>query len=202
MIVEPQTLFRQGLRALFSAEPDFVIVAECADARSAYAAADEHRPNVVLIAIELEGVDGIAATRELLRRRPEARVVVLTMHADPTYRRLARAAGARGYVLKTQDVGSLTAAIHAAHGDGEYVAPQLERVESGVHERTPLALLSQREREVFSLIVRGHSNASIARELSISVKTVETHRTRINRKFDVHSSADLLRFAMRHRISG
>jgi DNA-binding NarL/FixJ family response regulator len=207
-LVDDHQLFREGLKAVLSSQPDFTVVAEASDAREAYGMVEACHPDVVVLDLTLPGVDGIAAARELCRRQPDGRVLILTMHDShhdgERYAAAALVAGAAGYALKSQPSSSLFDAIRTVARGETYVAPQLsaESVRAQMHAARgraspsgPLGALSAREREVFDLIVRGFSNPAVATELCISVKTVETHRARIHRKFGVHSVAELVRYA-------
>jgi two-component system response regulator NreC len=202
VIVHDRVLFREGIHALLDREPDIVVVGEAADARSAYELLEARTPDVVLVNLDLPGIDGSSATREVLRRHPTARVVMLATSEEPDVVAQAMASGADGYVLENQTAAELAEAIRRVSAGESYIAPAAAeggRRKSG-RAPSPIASLSPREREVFALVVRGGTNESIAQELSISVKTVETHRARINRKLDVHSSADLVRFAVRNGL--
>jgi DNA-binding NarL/FixJ family response regulator len=204
-LVDDHQLFREGLKALLTQQPDLTVVAEASDARQAYGMIEAIHPDVVVLDVGLPGVDGIAAARELRRRVPDGHVLILTMHDrqhdGERYAAAALAAGAAGYALKSQAPASLFDAIRAVARGETYVSPQLSvesvraQMRGGFTSTGPLAALSPREREVFDLIVRGFSNPGVATELCISVKTVETHRARIHRKFGVHSVAELVRYA-------
>jgi two-component system response regulator NreC len=208
-LVDDHQVFREGLRAILSAQADVSVVGEASSAREAYSMLDEVKADVVVMDVSLPGVCGVTATRELLRREPAARVLVLSMHAEPERAADALAAGAMGYALKEQKASELLEAIRAVGTGQRYLAPQLPRgaVEDRVKQQQsgssedPLFPLSPREREVFKLAVRGFSNVGIAEELCISIKTVETHRTRINRKLSAHGTADLIRYAAQHGLA-
>jgi DNA-binding NarL/FixJ family response regulator len=201
-LVDDHVLFRDGLRTLVSAEDDLLVVAEASDARSAFPLLEETTPDVLVVDVTLSGSSGIALTREVLRCLPTCKVLVLTMHASEEYVIQAFAAGATGYALKSQPAAEVLEAIRAVGRGESYLAPTLPRPgpdDAGGKPRddggTRLDELSPREREIFDLLVRSHSNREIAKHLYISVKTVETHRASINRKLGVHSTAELIRFA-------
>jgi two-component system response regulator NreC len=201
-LVDDHVLFRDGLRALVSAEGDLLVVAEASDARTAFPLLEETTPDVLVVDVTLPGSSGIVLTREVLRRLPTCRVLVLTMHASEEYVIEAFAAGATGYALKSQPAAEVLEAIRTVGSGRSYLAPTLPRPgldDAGGKRRddggTRLDELSPREREIFDLLVRSHSNREIAKHLYISVKTVETHRASINRKLGVHSTAELIRFA-------
>lgn len=210
VLVDDHRLFREGLRAVLSREADIEIVGEAASARDAYTVIEETKPDVVIIDVSLPGNDGFAATREILRRVPTCKILVLTMHANEDYAAQALSAGASGYALKDQATDDVVNAIRAVARNETYFAPRFsvdalvdyiqQRARRGGEKRTPLDELTTREQEIFNLAVRGFSNEGIAGELGISVKTVETHRARINRKLNVHCTGDLVRLAARHGL--
>jgi len=200
-LVDDHPLFRAGIRSILAQQPDFHVVAEAADARQAYEVVDQSNPEVIVVDLNLPGVDGISVTRELLRRQPQMKVLILSMFTDEIHAARALAAGAMGYAMKTQPGEELMDAVRCVGRGERYVPRSLSMTMLDVHRRAasrdagPLGSLSPREREIFGLLVRGLSNRSIARELSISVKTVETHRTHIHEKLGVHSIAQLIHFA-------
>jgi two-component system response regulator NreC len=200
-LVDDHPLFRAGIRSILSQQPDLNVVAEAGDARQAYEIAESAHPEVMVVDLNLPGVDGISVTRELLRRSPQTKVLILSMYTDEIHAARALAAGAMGYAMKTQPGDELMDAIRSVGRGERYVPRTLSTTMLDVHRRAagrdagPLGSLSPREREIFGLLVRGLSNRSIARELSISVKTVETHRTHIHEKLGVHSIAQLIHFA-------
>lgn len=200
-LVDDHQLFRQGLAAIIGTQPDMSVVAEAGDARDVYSTLEEAPPDIAVVDLSLRGSSGIAVTREILRRCPSTRVLVLTMHTTEDFAVQAFAAGAAGYALKDQDASQVLEAIRVVASGQRYLAPSLS---SHVLERQrpngPLAQLSPREREVFDLIVQSRTNRDIATYLCISIKTVETHRSSINRKLGAHSTADLVRIAARHGL--
>jgi two-component system response regulator NreC len=204
VLVDDHAILRHAIRGVLTGKyPDVHIVGEAATAREAVAIVQASKPDVVLMDIMLAGSSGIAATREIRRVRPESRVLVYTAMAEPGFAIDALSAGAAGYALKTQSIEDLLGAIQLVARGGRYLAPSIERVmqEHGAGDPWPGALptLSAREREIFDLVVAGYSNRRLSAELFISVKTVETHRSRINRKLGVHSTAQLVRYAALHR---
>jgi DNA-binding NarL/FixJ family response regulator len=201
MLVEDHAIFRTALRELFaSRDPSFEVVAEAATAHEAWQCADECSPDITIMDLFLRGESGVSATRELCRRHRGARVLILTAIDNPSFVREAFAAGARGYALKEQTADEIIAAVRVVAGGMRYLParfdPQL--MGDGKQDEQAEGLfghLSAREREIFNLVVAGHANQRIASELFISIKTVETHRARINRKLGVHSGVELVRFA-------
>jgi two-component system, NarL family, response regulator NreC len=205
MLVEDHAVFRSALRELFATkEPSFEVVAEAATAQDAWRLADQQHPEVTIMDVFLRGESGISATRELCRRQRGARVMMLTAIDNPSFVREAFAAGARGYALKEQTADEIISAIRIVAGGARYLPSRFDpELLGGDGKKTPqpdglFGQLSAREREIFDLVVAGHGNQRIASELFISVKTVETHRARINRKLGVHSGVELVRFAALH----
>lgn len=204
MLVEDHAVFRTALRELFGTrDPSFEVVAEAATAQDAWRAAEQHRPDVTIMDLFLRGESGVSATRELCRRQRGARVLILTAVDNPCFVREAFAAGARGYALKEQTADEIVAAVRVVAGGLRYLPPRFDpellgSVRNETHADGLFGQLSAREREIFDLVVAGHGNQRIASELFISIKTVETHRARINRKLGVHSGVELVRFAALH----
>jgi two-component system response regulator NreC len=200
-LVDDHPLFRQGLRALLEGEADLEVVGEAADARRAYELAESRHPEVIIVDVSLPGIDGVGATRELTRRLPHCRVLILSMHSEPSLVQQSLQAGALGYAVKTEPPQEVLAAVRATARGQRYLAPSLSVDEAQADgSADPIASLSQRERDVFQLLVRGFSNQRASKELCISIKTVETHRTHIHQKLGVHSVAELIRFAARHHL--
>jgi two-component system response regulator NreC len=204
LIVEDHALVRAGLRAVLES---FEIV-EAVDARSAYRIADAVHPDLALVDMALPAEDGIACTRELKRRLPELRVLMLSSYSREDLVVNALEAGANGYALKDQEAAQIRQAIDTVLRGELYLAPRLPAASIEEHLRLkrdgggvgPLDRLSPREREIFDLQVRGFSNDQIARELYISPKTVETHRAHIFRKLRVHSMPEMIRLAAAHNL--
>jgi DNA-binding NarL/FixJ family response regulator len=204
-LVDDHALFRVALRALL--EPAVAVVWEAGDGRTALQLVDAKPPVVVLLDLGLPRMSGLAALREIRRRAPSTRVLILSAHDDPILVHQALVAGAAGFALKDCGADELLAAVRAVGGGATFLAPRLgiadavelaRRLEA---EDTPAhARLSDRESEVFELLLRGLSNAQIAAELCISEKTVDTHRTRVLHKLGAHSMVELTRYAARHRL--
>lgn len=200
-LIDDHIVFREAFRTLLASTEDFSVVAEGQEGQEVCALYEANRPDVVVMDVTLPGTDGLSATRELTSRYPQAKVLMLSAHAVQDYVSRAFSFGATGYALKSQPASAVMDALKAVARGERYLAPELPvSLLSSTRARgrgTPGQLdgLSHREREVFDLVVRGYSNASISGALSISVKTVETHRANINRKLSVHSSTQLLRFA-------
>jgi DNA-binding NarL/FixJ family response regulator len=194
VIADDQALIRGGLRAILEAEDDIQVVAEASDGAAAAAAAAATAADVTLMDIEMPDVDGIAGTRELLRKRPECRVLVLTMFDLDEYVFGALKAGASGFLLKTAPPAQLAATVRACHAGEMLLAPTVTRrlLETYIRQPPPtpgippaLEALTPREIDILRAIARGLSNAEIAAELYLGESTVKTHITRILSKLDL-----------------
>jgi two-component system response regulator NreC len=203
ILVEDHQLLRACLRSLFATEATFHVVGEAANAEEAFDRVRSSEHDLVIVDISLLGpMNGIALMRELRRRGEKDRILVLTMHEHTDFVLDAFASGANGYALKAQSPGEIFEAIRVTAAGGRYLAPKIAPVVKDI-ERRPrhtLGTLSPREREIFALLVQGYSNARVASHFLISIKTVETHRTRIMRKLEAHNIGDLVRFAARHGL--
>lgn len=191
LLADDHAILRAGLRMLLEAQPDMAVVAEAADGEEAVRRALGTRPDVAIIDLTMPGLSGVETLQRLRHELPATRLLVLTMHDDPAYARLAQAAGATGHVVKDADSGVLLAAIRAVHRGQTFVRTG--------DDRSPAAsapTISPRERQVLGLLARGHTNREIAARLSLSVKTIETHRARLSDKLDLHNRADLVRLAL------
>jgi two-component system, NarL family, response regulator NreC len=205
LLVDEQRMFRAGLCAVLAGHRDVDVVGEAESARQAYDLVRRLGPQLVITELLLPGVDGIAAAREIRRLDPQCKILVLTACKDGSRLQSAWLSGVDAVVTKDETVETLSSAIASLHSGRRYAAPSLRRTgcalrfidDRRVHGPDPHTELSLREREVFDLIVRGFSTKATARELCISPKTVETHRTHINQKLAVHSTADLVRYAFR-----
>lgn len=202
LIVDDHAVLRSGLKLLLAPEQGIEVVGEAGDAFEALAQVRRLRPDLVLLDLSLPGLDGLDLLSRVRAEMPWVKVLVLTMHDDPGYLKRALEAGACGYVLKRAADVELLAAIRAVDRGETYVYPTLvaSMVQSfGSASAGPAdgyGALSQREREVFRLLVLGHTNAEIAQRLGLSVKTVETHRARLMEKLGVRTRAELVRYAL------
>jgi two-component system response regulator NreC len=209
MIADDHAILRSGLRLLVNAQADMEVVSEAPDGEQAAQAARETRPDVALVDLTMPRKGGMGALQEIVRGCPETRVVVLTMHDDPTYLRSALSAGASGYVLKRSVDAELLTAIRAVHGGGTFVDPSLADVlvqdllaKKGAKARLkrPLNILSHRELQVLRLVARGYSSQQIAKQILVGVKTVETYRSRLAQKLGLRTRADVVRFAVQNGL--
>ena len=185
---------------ILAAQEDMEIVGEAGNGREAIAKAAELHPDVVVMDVAMPELNGIEATRRLAETSPQTRVLALSMHKDSVYVREILRAGARGYLLKDSiDVDFLTAVRAVARGEG-YLSPAVSDAvltDYRKHVSDPLDLLSSREREVLQMIAEGKTNKDVAGVLNLSVYTVDAHRGRIMEKLNLHSTGELVRFAVR-----
>jgi len=193
VFVDSHPVVRLGLRALVSRARDLKVVGECGDWRGAHAIVKARRPSILVSGIGLPDRDGIAAIPEMLRLAPELRILIFTGRPTDSGVTRALSLGAAGYALKSQSAREVLAAIRAVAAGKKYLPPTHAASPAPAEVRSPLHALSPREREVFDFIMRGHNSAAIARSLSLSLKTVETHRSHINQKLGTRSTVELLR---------
>jgi len=208
VVGDDHAIMRQGLRKILEGRPEWTIVAEAGDGRAAVRDVLAFEPDVAVLDIGMPLLNGIEATAQIVRRLPSVGVLILSMHDDHAYITRAVRAGARGYLLKDAAGADLIHAIEAVAAGTSFLSPSVTKVlldeylketaNHGVTDRYDL--LSAREREVFQLVVEGHSTRRIADVLSLSAATVDTHRARILEKLDVRNTAELVRFAVRHGL--
>lgn len=207
LIADDHAVLRSGLTMLLAAQGDIAVVGEAADGNEVTGKSRELRPDVVLLDLSMPGPPGGEVIRQVLRASPKSRVLVLTMHDDPAYLASAMLAGAAGYVVKKVADTELIQAIRAVHVGRTFVdltrssdphpRPKEPR---GVPSREAPKNLSRREVEVLRLLAQGHSNQQVAGLIKVSVKTVETYRTRLSEKLGLKGRAELYRFAVESGI--
>lgn len=208
LLGDDHTLFRQGLRRLLDDRPDWEVVGEADNGRSAVRKTLDLLPDVAVLDIGMPVLNGIDATRQIVKRAPTVRVLVLSMYSDESYVTRALNVGASGYLLKDSAGKDLIRAITTVAQGGTYFSPAISRIMMDDYLRRAAAAgvtdrydtLSDREREIFQLVAEGRSNKEVAEDLSISTATVETHRARILQKLDVHNTAELVLYAVRRGI--
>jgi DNA-binding NarL/FixJ family response regulator len=200
VLADDHSVVRQGFRRILEAQADMEIVGEASNGREALETATKLSPDVVVMDVAMPELNGIEATRRMGEAAPRTRVLALSMHKDSVYVREILRAGARGYLLKDAVDEDLIAAVRAvARGEG-YLSPGVADAvltDYRQHVTDPIDLLTSREREVLQLIAEGKTNKEIATTLNLSVYTVDAHRGRIMEKLNLHSTGELVRFAIR-----
>ncbi|HXS81603.1 MAG TPA: response regulator transcription factor [Methylomirabilota bacterium] len=202
LLADDHLVVREGLRSLLEAA-GFKVVGEARDGREALKLARMLEPEVTVMDIGMPGLNGVDACRELLREVPEMRIIVLTVHGEDAYVIEALRSGARGYVLKTQAGSDLVRAIGEVTQGRIYLSPSVSSavVQAFLAGSTsPADPLTPREREVLQLVAEGRSTKEVAGILGVSVKTAETHRTRLMTKLDIHHTAGLVHYAIRRGL--
>jgi two-component system response regulator NreC len=195
VLADDHAVVRSGLKMLLDAEPDLEVTAVAGDVQTMLRYARGHRPKILILDLNMPGGSCLEAIPEVRRISPETEVVVLTMQADPAFARQALAAGARAYVLKEAADSELVEAVRRAAAGDTYLNPQLGARLAAEPAAGPPDDLSERELEVLRLIALGHTNAEIAEQLYLSVRTVETHRAHIQQKLRRSSRSELVRYA-------
>jgi DNA-binding NarL/FixJ family response regulator len=208
LLADDHPVVRDGLRALLGREPDMTIVAEAADGREAVRLAEEQSPDVVIMDLGMPIMNGIEATRRIVATSPHTAVVILSMHQDESYVLGSLNAGAKGYLLKDSMRKEVIEAIRAVSQGRSFLTRKVgamlqEDYISQLRRRgleDSYDLLTDREREILQLIAEGRTNKEVANILNISLTTVETHRTHILQKLDLHSVPELILYAVRKGI--
>ena len=204
LIADDHEIVRRGIRDIIEAHPGWEVCGEAANGQDVLAMAVAEHPNVAVLDVSLPGLNGIAVTRQLRQSSPETEVLLFTMHDDDETVSGGLAAGARGYLLKTEGDDQLVNAISALGAHRPYFSAIVSELllDAAVHERkkSRLESFTVRELEVAQLIAEGESNKKIARRLGISVKTVESHRAAAMRKAGVRTAAEFVRFAIKHNL--
>ena len=208
ILAEDHNIIREGIRALLEAQTDFKIVAEACDGRTAVKLARQHNPDVVIMDVSMPELNGIDATRLILREISKVKVIALSMYSDKRFIKGMLAAGVSGYLLKNCVAAELIAAIRRVIKGHKYLSPQIlgEVVEGYLGHLTPDnaesdSPLSSREREIVQLVAEGKDSRQIAECLFISPKTVESHKRRVMEKLEIHSIASLTKFAIRQGLT-
>jgi len=199
VIADDHVIFRQGLLKLLQSAEDIEVVADTGSSDEALRLIVEKKPDVAILDISMPGLSGIEIMEEVQRKGIGTKIVFLTMHSDPLTAKRAIQSNASGYVLKDDAFEDLLYAVKAVASGGTFVSPSISekvlKLEAGREKEG--SILTGREREVLQLIASGLTNKKIADKLCVSVKTVETHRTRILQKLGAHSAADLVRYAIK-----
>ena len=198
LLADDHEVLREGLALLINAQPDMAVVAQAGSGREALQLAKRTNPDVAVLDVSMPNMGGAEAAREIRTCCPNTRVLALTRHADQSYLRNLFSAGAVGYVLKQSAADTLVQAIHTVVQGGTYIEPSLAGgiVERALGGRSGTATLSEREQEVLRAIAWGRSNKSIAAELGLSVKTVESYKATATHKLKLRSRTEILRYAL------
>lgn len=207
VLADDHHVVREGLRALLEAEPDLTVAGEAADGLTTVHLVERVKPDVLVVDVMMPALNGLEVTRQVVRRSPDTRVIVLSMYSDESYVMEALKNGAAGYVLKSSTRSDLVQAIREVMAGERYLsAPLSARAVEAYVERAKgtevgaYDTLTSREREVLQLAAEGHTSAEIAARLSISSRTVETHRSAVMRKLGLRRQTDLVRYALRRGI--
>jgi two-component system, NarL family, response regulator NreC len=208
MLADDHKLMRSGLRVLLEQQTDLAVVGEASDGREAVAMVASQKPDVLVMDIGMPSLNGIEAAAQITQSHPEISIVMLSMHSDESYVLRALKAGAKGYLLKDSAEADLIRAVHSVAEGKSFFSPAVSRVllddyvrklkRSGTDD--PYDLLTSREREVLQLVAEGKSNKDIAQLLNLSVYTVETHRSNIMEKLNLHGVPELILYAVRKGI--
>ena len=205
LLADDHGLVREGVRRLLEETGEIRVVGQAGDGHEALRLAHKLEPEVAIIDLSMPGLDGIELTRALAQELPKVKVIVLTMHANQEYAVRVLQAGARGFIGKGADGTELTSAVLKVARGGTYLPPELleslpERFASSKAAADPVATLSDRELQVLKMLAEGHTGREIGKSLHLSVKTVDTYRARLLTKLGLETTADLIRFALRHKV--
>lgn len=207
LLAEDHTIVRKGIRSLLDREPTFQVVGEAENGREAVEQTERLQPDVVLMDHTMPLLNGLEALRQIKKRRPDTKVIVLTMHTNEEYIFQFLQAGAEGYLVKQTAPTDLVEAIRAVHAGQSFLSPAISRavIDEYVRQTAPtktdsLESLTDREREVFQLLAEGYSAGEIAAELHISAKTVGVHRMNLMQKLELSNMTELIKFALRKGI--
>jgi two-component system, NarL family, response regulator NreC len=208
LLADDHILMRSGLRALLDRQPNLEVVGESENGRETVALAASLKPDVVVMDVGMPILNGIEATQTIVTQNPTVAVVILSMHADESYVMRALKAGARGYLLKDSAAADLIGAIQAISQGKSFFSPKVSRILAEDYVRVlkqkgavdTYDLLTSREREILQLLAEGKTNKEVATALNISPYTVETHRSHILQKLNLHNSAELVLYAVRKGI--
>jgi two-component system response regulator NreC len=208
LLADDHTVVRKGLRLLLESVPEFQVIADASSGREAVALAEQHMPDVVVMDVAMPILNGIEAARQITAKLPQTAVVFLSMHGDESYVLRALKAGARSYLLKDSAEYDLIQAVRAVSEGKAFFSPAISKMlvedymrqmqERGVEDS--YELLTTREREVLQLLAEGKSNKDAAALLNLSLYTVETHRSNIFQKLNLHSGAELILYAIRKGV--
>jgi two-component system response regulator NreC len=202
VLADDHKVVRSALRMLLEAEPDIEVVAEAGTADDAIRYVRGHKPNVLILDLDMPGRPSLEAVPDMVEASPETRIVILTMRSEPEFAREALSLGVRGYVLKEAADSELVQAVRSAAAGETYLQPALGARLAAESRDQEQGGLTERESGVLELIALGHTNAEIAEQLFLSIRTVESHRANLQAKLDLNTRAELVRYALDHGIIG
>jgi two-component system, NarL family, response regulator NreC len=208
LIADDHGVVRQGLRALLEKSPEISVVGEASDGREAVRLAAELRPNIVVMDIAMPLLNGVEATSQILSRDPDIKVIILSVHSDESYILRALSCGAKGYLLKDSAEGDILPAVETVAKGRPYFSPLIASTLLDEYLQTmkknkirdSYDLLTDREKEVLQLLAEGKSNKEVAGVLNLSPHTVESHRTSLMQKLNLHNTAEIVLYAVRKNI--
>ncbi len=205
LLADDHSIVRAGLRRIVEESGDMEVIAEAADGRDAIRLVHEALPDVAVVDISMPGLDGLEVVSQLQGLYPELPILILTMHEEGPYVVRAIQAGARGYITKQSAPEQLVRAIRKVHGGSRYLTDEAAealalQIARGSRQQSPLDSLSMRELQVLRRLAMGHTNREIASAYSISIKTVDTYRSRLLKKLNLRNNADLSRFAIQNKL--
>ena len=205
LLADDHAIFRAGLRRLVEEAGDMVVVAEAADGHEAIKLAHDAMPDVAVVDISMPGLDGLEVVSHLNSSHPQLPILVLTMHEEEQYVVRTIAAGARGYITKRSVPEQLVQAIQKLHAGGRYLTEEAAellalRMGRGARDRSPIDTLSNREIQVLRCLALGQTTREIAESYHISIKTVDTYRSRLLQKLNLRNNAELTRFAIQNDL--
>ena len=205
---DDHSVIRRGLRLVLEQQRDFEVVGEASDGREAVGLAEEHKPDIAVLDITMPNLNGIEAARQITAKEPHTSIIMLSMHADESFVLRALKAGARGYVLKEAPEADLVHAVRLVSAGKSFFSPKVSRILAEDYVRVlkqkgavdTYDLLTSREQEILQLLAEGKANKEVASTLNISPYTVETHRSHILQKLNLHNPAELILYAVRKQI--
>ncbi len=207
LLADDHTILRDGIRALLVDQADIEVIGEAEDGLSTVKMVGKLKPDVVIMDIAMPLLNGLEATRQIQRDYPQVKVLILTMHENEEYIRQVLAAGALGYVLKDAAAQDLLGAIRAVHRGEAVLSPAITRLViedylrwGDIRPADTSNGLTPREREILQLIAEGYTNKEIAEILSLSVKTIQSHRSNLMSKLDLHDRGELIKYAIQKKI--
>jgi len=208
LVADDHGIVREGLKFVLQQSPDFEVIGEAEDGRTAVSLAEKLMPDVVVIDIGMPQLNGIDATAQILRRSPGSKVLILSMHEDEVYLVRALAAGVKGYLVKGSAFGDLPGAVRTVMGGKCFFSPSIAtlladeytRQVQQKHLEDSYDLLTEREKEILQLLAEGKSNKEVATVLDVSPYTVETHRNHFMQKLNLHNTAEIVLYAVRKKL--